>query len=108
MDAKKWIIGYMVMQKKSDLKIFSKPRWRNPVNALVSNRNFKKTRPFGHPGSNPGLGVYSFINLSIRLAKAGLVTNTPIVIPAIVVNAKPLTKPAPAFQSGIMATTVAA
>jgi len=36
--------------------------------------------------------------------KAGLVINTPIVIPIIVVIAKPFSKPAPAQRSGSNAT----
>ena len=38
--------------------------------------------------------------------KAGLVMNTPIEIPIMVVTAKPLIIPAPAHHSGIIATNI--
>ena len=52
------------------------------------------------------LSFYSPISIWIIAANAGLVMNTPIVTPAIVVSANPFNSPAPANINGIIATTV--
>ena len=51
---------------------------------------------------------YSFVTSLSISAKAGLVMKTPIVMPKIVVNAKPLSNPVPAHHKGIKAIAVVA